>query len=49
MSAKKIKPFKIHKKVSPDDWIEVKYEGITYLVCVRSLLNCYNQLERIAS
>ncbi len=49
MSKKKIKPATIHKNVKADDWIEVKYEGITYLVCVRSLLNCYNQLERIAA
>jgi len=33
--------FTIHKNVRPTDWIEIKYDGLTYLVGVSSLLNAY--------
>ena len=29
------------KTVTPDNWLELKYGGCTYLVAVRSLLDAY--------
>ena len=33
---------KIHKDLKPEDWIEIRYKGKTYLVSVRALLDLYN-------
>lgn len=33
----------VFHKVAPRDWIQVKYEGRTYMVCIRTLLNAYRK------
>lgn len=33
----------IRRDLKPSDWIEIKYEGKTYLVALTSLLNAYKE------
>ena len=31
----------VHKNIKPQDWVEIKYNGVTYLVAVSTLLRDY--------
>ena len=38
-------PFMIHKDLRINDWVEIRYQGKTFLVAVSTLLKAYSVKE----